>query len=778
MRSDAQMRFAPLFFGAETDVINGSKRLRRPVVIFVVRFEEKNLMGLRKNEWMAWFVGLAILASLVGIAGAQGQNTFRDTTLPDSVRIQNLLSQLTLDEKVLLMSDHPRIPRLGIVFSGQVEGLHGLALGGPGGWGGHGRQPVPTTTFPQEKGLGATWDPELLKKIASLEGYEARYYYQNPVFDRGGVVVRAPNSDLSRDPRWGRTEESYGEDPFLVGTLTVAFIQGLQGPDPKHWQSASLMKHFMANENEDGRTHTSSDFDERLFREYYSVPFRMGFEEGGSRAVMASYNAWNGVPMTIHPVLKDVMIKEWGNDGLICTDGGALGLLITAHKSFPDKEHGSAAAVKAGINHFLDTYKPDLTKALKDGLVTEADMDAALKNLLTVYLKLGEMDPPGVDPFAKIGVETGGDVPPWERESSVALARLATAESIVLLKNENNTLPLDRAKLKTVAVIGEWTDQVLQDWYSGTYPYGVSVIDGVREALGKGTKLLFTDGSNPEEAAKLAKQADVAIVVVGNHPVCNAGWDQCPTPSNGKEDVDRKTIVLEQEELVKKVFAANPRTVEVLRASFPYAIVWSQQNVPAIVHMTHNSQEEGHGLADVLFGDYSPAGRLTQTWPTGDAQLLPMMDYNLLHGRTYLYSKDKPLYPFGYGLSYTTFRYDGVKLSATKIDADGAVQITVKVKNTGQRASDEVVQMYVQHLGSSVTRPQLELKGFKRVRIAPGAVQDVTMELKVRDLAYWDTASHAWKVEKEQVRILAGGSSDRLPVQATVDVTDSKAFKP
>jgi len=778
MRSDAQMRFAPLFFGAETDVINGSKRLRRPVVIFVVRFEEKNLMGLRKNEWMAWFVGLAILASLVGIAGAQGQNTFRDTTLPDSVRIQNLLSQLTLDEKVLLMSDHPRIPRLGIVFSGQVEGLHGLALGGPGGWGGHGRQPVPTTTFPQEKGLGATWDPELLKKIASLEGYEARYYYQNPVFDRGGVVVRAPNSDLSRDPRWGRTEESYGEDPFLVGTLTVAFIQGLQGPDPKHWQSASLMKHFMANENEDGRTHTSSDFDERLFREYYSVPFRMGFEEGGSRAVMASYNAWNGVPMTIHPVLKDVMIKEWGNDGLICTDGGALGLLITAHKSFPDKEHGSAAAVKAGINHFLDTYKPDLTKALKDGLVTEADMDAALKNLLTVYLKLGEMDPPGVDPFAKIGVETGGDVPPWERESSVALARLATAESIVLLKNENNTLPLDRAKLKTVAVIGEWTDQVLQDWYSGTYPYGVSVIDGVREALGKGTKLLFADGSNPEEAAKLAKQADVAIVVVGNHPVCNAGWDQCPTPSNGKEDVDRKTIVLEQEELVKKVFAANPRTVEVLRASFPYAIVWSQQNVPAIVHMTHNSQEEGHGLADVLFGDYSPAGRLTQTWPTGDAQLLPIMDYNLLHGRTYLYSKDKPLYAFGYGLSYTTFRYDGVKLSAPKIDADGAVQVTVKVKNTGKRASDEVVQMYVQHLGSSVTRPQLELKGFKRVRIAPGAVQDVTMELKVRDLAYWDTASHAWKVEKEQVRILAGGSSDRLPVQATVDVTDSKAFKP
>ncbi len=343
--------------------------------------------GVRNHVVCA--IALVLTMGTAVAIGAQEKASFRDTSLPDGVRIQNLLSQLTLDEKVLLMSDHPKIPRLGLEFSGQVEGLHGLALGGPAGWGGRGRQPVPTTTFPQEKGLGATWDPELLKRIASLEGYEARYYYQNPVFDRGGVVVRAPNADLSRDPRWGRTEESYGEDPFLVGTLTVAFAQGLQGPDPKHWQAASLMKHFLANENEDGRTHTSSDFDERLFREYYSVPFRMGFEEGGSRAVMAAYNAWNGIPMMIHPVLKDVMIKEWGNNGLICTDGGALGLLITSHKTFPDKEQGSAAAVKAGINHFLDTYKPDLTKALKDGLLTEADMDAALKNLLTVYLQAG-----------------------------------------------------------------------------------------------------------------------------------------------------------------------------------------------------------------------------------------------------------------------------------------------------------------------------------------------------------------------------------------------------
>ena len=723
-------------------------------------------------------LGILFAAGVAGHALAQADYPFRDTSLSDDARIDDLLKRLTLDEKVLLMSDHPKIPRLGIVFSGQVEGLHGLALGGPANWAARGRQPAGTTTFPQEKGLGATWDPDLLKKVATVEGEEARYFYQNPVWDRGGVVVRAPNADLSRDPRWGRTEESYGEDPFLVGTLTVAFIQGLQGPDPKHWQAASLMKHFMANENENGRTHTSSDFDERLFREYYSVPFRMGFEQGGSRAVMASYNAWNGTPMTVNPVLKNVMIKEWGNDGLICTDGGALTLLTTAHKAFPDKEHGSAAAVKAGINHFLDTYIPDLTKALKDGLLTEADMDASLHNLLRVYLRLGEMDPAGADPYAKAGRETNGEAPPWERESSKSLVRQTTDESIVLLKNENNTLPLDKTKLKTIALIGPWIDTVLQDWYSGTFPYSISILQGVREKAGSSVRVLFADGSDENEAGALAKRADVAIVVVGNHPVCNAGWDQCPVPSNGKEDVDRKTIVLEQEELVKKIFAANPKTIEVLRSSFPYAIVWSQQNVPAIVHMVHNSQEEGHGLADVLFGDYSPAGRLTQTWPTGDAQLKPILDYNLLDGETYLYSKEKPLYAFGYGLSYTTFEYRSVAASAARMEPDGSVQVHIKVKNTGKRPSDEVVQMYVQHLGSAVTRPQIELKAFKRLRIEPGAEKDVTMQLKARDLAYWDTAAHAWRVEKEKIRILAGGSSDKLPVQTTVDVIDTKEFKP
>jgi len=720
---------------------------------------------------------LSILALGVIDASAQTDLPFRDPKLSDDARIADLLKRLTLDEKVELMDGHPKIPRLHLVLSDEAEGLHGLALGGPGEWGPRGRQPLPTTTFPQEKGLGETWDPALLEKIGALEGEEARYYYQNPIFDFGGIVVRAPNTDLSRDPRWGRTEESMGEDPYLVGNLSVGFIHGLQGPDPRHWQAASLMKHFLANENENGRTYTSSDFDERLFREYYSVPFRMGFEQGGSRAVMASYNSWNGTPMMIHPILKSVMVNEWGNDGIICTDGGALGLLITDHKTFPDKEHGSAAAVKAGINRFLDEYKPDLAKALKDGLLTEAEMDSALQNLLRLHLRLGELDPPEADPYAKVGRESNGQLPPLERQSSKELARLATDESIVLLKNDNNMLPLDRAKVKTIALIGPWTNEVLLDWYSGTPPYSVSIRKGIEEAS-RGAKVLYADGSNVEEAQALARKADVAIVVVGNHPTCDAGWDQCPVPSNGKEDVDRKTIVLEQEDLVKKIFAANPNTVEVLRSSFPYAIVWSQQNLPAIVHLTHNSEEEGHGLADVLFGDYSPAGRLNQTWPMGDAQLPPMMDYNIRHGRTYMYATEKPLYAFGYGLSYTMFAYESLTLSAPSANAEGKVAVTVKVRNTGTRASDEVVQMYVQHLGSTVERPQLELKGFERIRVEPGKEKNVVLELKLRDLAYWNTARNAWRVEKEPIRILVGGSSDRLPLQAVLHIETDGEFKP
>src|SRR6185369_16762492 len=312
---------------------------------------------------------------------------------------------------------------------------------------------VPTTQFPQAVGLGETWDPELIRQLAAAEGFETRYMFQSK-YSRGGLVVRAPNSDLARDPRWGRTEESYGEDPFLNGTMTVAFVKGLQGDDPKYWMTASLMKHFLANSNEDGRGSSSSNFDERLFREYYSVPFRMGITEGGSRAFMASYNAVNGTPMEVNPILKKIAVAEWGNDGIMCTDGGAMTNLVTEHKRYATLAEASAESVKAGINQFLDKHVEPTREAIQKGLLTEAEIDQSLRGVFRVMIRLGMLDPAAMVPYSKIG--SGEE--PWTTDKHKALARLATQKSIVLLKNERDTLPLDKNKVKSIAVIGPYAN--------------------------------------------------------------------------------------------------------------------------------------------------------------------------------------------------------------------------------------------------------------------------------------------------------------------------------
>ncbi len=324
-----------------------------------------------------------LLVVVVGVAHGQTYKyPFQYPALPSEARVSNILSLMTLEEKVAALSTEPSVPRLGIKGSGHVEGLHGLALGGPGAWGrfhdANGNPlnvPITTTTFPQEVGLGETWDPDVVKQAAAVEGYEARYIFQSEKYHRGGLVMRAPNADLDRDPRWGRSEESYGEDPFLDGTLVTAFVKGLQGDDPRYWQTAALLKHFMANSNENGRGGSSSNFDERLMREYYSVPFRMGIVDGGARAYMAAYNAWNGTPMTVQPVLKSMTMKEWGLDGIVCTDAGALTNMVTQHKIYKSLDEAAAAAIHAGINQFLDQYKGPVNDAIKNHLLTEAEID-------------------------------------------------------------------------------------------------------------------------------------------------------------------------------------------------------------------------------------------------------------------------------------------------------------------------------------------------------------------------------------------------------------------
>jgi beta-glucosidase len=331
-------------------------------------------------------------------------------------------------------------------------------------------------------------------------------------------------------------------------------------------------------------------------------------------------------------------------------------------------------------------------------------------------------------------------------------------------------LPLDAKGLKSIAVIGPEADSVLLDWYSGTPPFTVTPLAGIRARVGAGVKVEYATGDDLGAVAPLAKSVDAVIVVIGNNPTCGAGWNVCPTASDGKEAIDRKSMTLAQEEIAKAALAANPKTVVVLQASFPFTTTWTEEHVPAILEMTHNSEEQGDGLADVLFGDYDPAGRLTQTWVRDEADLPPMMDYDIRHGRTYLYAKTKPLYAFGFGLSYTSFAYSHLRVSSTHLSAGEAATVSVEVKNTGARDGDEVVQMYVSHEGSAVERPREELKGFARVSLRAGETKTVTLPLAVKALAYWSDEAKAFVVEKDRVEIEVGGSSDDLPLKTVVEV--------
>jgi beta-glucosidase len=703
----------------------------------------------------------------LGFAQQKLQYAFQDSKLETEKRIDNLLSLMTLDEKIVCLSTNPSVPRLGIKGTGHVEGLHGLALGGPGEWGGKKKQPLTTTTFPQAYGLGETWDTDLIQKVAQVEGYETRYAFQK--YNRGGLVVRAPNADIARDPRWGRTEESYGEDAFFNGTMTVAFVKGLQGNNPKYWQTASLMKHFLANSNEDGRTYTSSDFDERLWREYYALPFQMGVVEGGSRAYMAAYNKVNGIPAMVHPMLKDITQKEWGQNGIICTDGGAFRLLLSDHKYYADKFLGAAAAVKAGINQFLDEYSEAVYGAVSHGYLKEKDIDAVLRGDFRVMIKLGMLDGTDENPYAKIG--TGKDtIDPWTTEAHKKIALEATKKSIVLLKNDSELLPLQKDKLKKIAIIGIRADEVLLDWYSGTPPYIVTPLQGIKNKLGKNVEILFAKNNTDGKAAEIAKKADAVIVIVGNHPTCNAGWADCPVSSEGKEAVDRQSLTLDQEDLIKVAFQANPKTVVALISSFPYAINWTQEHVPAIVHMAQNSQETGTALADVLFGDYNPAGRLTQTWVAAITDLPDFLDYNIRNGRTYQYFKGKPLYAFGHGLSYTTFKYNSIETNLETITKNGEIKVSVSVTNSGNKEGEEVVQLYIKQLDSKVERPEKELKSFQRVFFKAGETKNIILTLKAKDLQYWNVAKQQFELENNTIEIGVGSASDKLLLTKKITV--------
>jgi beta-glucosidase len=716
-------------------------------------------------------IAIAVLLSTAAAVSAQ-PNPFQNPNLPPDQRIDNLLSLMTADEKIDAIGMTSAVPRLGVPGFGGTEGIHGLVQRGAPG---RGMAPTTTTQFPQPPGMGASWDPALVRRAGGVLGAEARFISQTGANKRPMLMVWGPQADLARDPRWGRSEEVYGEDPFFNGVMSTAFARGLQGNDPKYWQAAPLLKHFLANSNEDGRMSSDSKFDERLFYEYYSVPFRMTFQTSGANAVMASYNAWNGTPMTIHPLLREVLIGKWGVK-VISSDGGAVKNLWEDFKLLPDHKAAVVASLKAGINQYLDTSRDELRAALKEGTITEKDLDEALRRKFRVTLKLGLLDPPELVSFTRIHDGT----PPWDGDEHRTISKDVALESIVLLKNSSGALPLRKNTLKSIAVVGPMADVIHWDWYGGTPPHAITPLQGIRDAVGAGVSVNYAASDEAGAAVKAAQSSDVAIVVVGNDPKCGPDmgrqWTRdgntqpCADPGEGREGRDRETLTLAQEELVRKVHAANPRTIVVLVSSFPYTINWSNEHVPAILHMAHSSQDEGWALAQVLFGDYNPGGHTTVSWPASMDQLPPMLDYDIRHGRTYMYFKGKPLYPFGYGLSYTTFRFANLRTDKSSVSRDGQVVVSVDVTNTGKVAGDAVPQLYVRHLGSKVERPALKLAGFSRVRVEPGRTKTVQIPVKASQLAYWDTGRKEFVVEPESVQLMIGTSSADITLRKDVQV--------
>ena len=718
---------------------------------------------MMKKAFLIFILGLVPL-----ITHAQSY-PFQNINLSEDKRIRNLISLMTLDEKINCLSTRISVPRLGIKGTRTVEGLHGLAYSGPANWSVKGAKASPTTTFPQAIGLAEMWDPEMIQKVAGWEATESRYLAQNKNFGISGFIVFSPNADMGRDIRWGRTEECYGEDPFLTGTLVTAFVKGLQGNNPVYWKTASLMKHFLANSNENNRVYTSSDFDERLFREYYSYGFYKGVTEGGSQAFMAAYNKYNGIPCTVNPVLRNVTMKEWGLRGIISTDGGAFKQLITTHAFYSSLPVAAAECIKAGITMFLDDYRPSIKDALEKGLITEKDIEEAIYGNFRVLLKLGLLDNSQQNPYTEIGI--ADTIAPWTREEARELARKATEKSIVLLKNENMLLPLQKDKIKSIAVIGPSANTVISDWYSGTPPYRISILKGIKNAAGENIIVRFAASNKADSAVIAAKASDIAIVCIGNHPLgYGLGWGQNHVASDGREDIDRQAITIEQEDLVKLVLAANPKTILIMVSSFPYAINWSKDHVPAILHVSQSSQEMGNAVAEAIFGNFSPAGRLVQTWISSIDQWPPILDYNIRNGRTYMYDKNVPLYPFGYGLTYTSFKYSGLKSEKSSIKNNEVVNVTFNLQNMGNYDSDEVTQLYVSFPESKVDRPRIALKGFKRVFISKGETVKVSIPLKASDLTYWDIDKHSFVLEKGTVKFFIGSSSEDSKLQGEIHV--------
>ena len=740
--------------------------------------------------------GILALFLAIPLALIAQQLVYLDPSQPIAKRVDDLIPRLTLEEKTSLLSTTaPAIERLKIpAMNGWNQSLHGIV------W------TRPTTMFPVPISMAVTWNPDLVQEVAGAIADEGRaiYNYWPTVpgkvemtggqgqavtvtangerFRHNGLVYRSPVVNMNRDPRWGRIWEAFGEDPLLAARMTVAYLKGTQGDDPRYLKLAATLKHFAVNNQERDRVSSIMDVDERSLREYFLPQFKAGIMEGHAQSIMSSYNGINGIPNAENPfLLKEVLRDEWKFDGFVVPDSGAVENLVSAQRKYKTLEEAAAKTILAGSDLDNGAYARVLPKALAEGFLTEKDVDQALRRVLTVRFRLGEFDPPSMVPYSKIGPEV------IDSEQHRQLAFRMAEQSIVLLTNKDHFLPLDKSQLKTIAVVGPFADMAQTGPnYTGMYSRFVKPLEGVKNKVGPETKVLYARGSgilesdNPEasyaEAESAAKKADVAILFVGINQMLE------------REGLDREYLNLPpvQMQLVGRVLGANPKTVIVLLNGGPVSLAAGfgggqeprDLDAPAVVDMFWAGEEGGNAIADVLFGDYNPGAKLPYTVYRSVRDLPPMTEYDITKGFTYMYFDGKPQYAFGHGLSYTTFSYSNLRLSSEQVPGNGQIKVKADVENSGKRAGDEVVQLYVHQVSSTVKRPRQQLAGFERIALRPGEKKTVTFSLPVERLSFWDTTKKAFVVEAEAFDVMVGSASDDIRLKGQFRVTSSGQWPP
>ncbi len=770
-----------------------------------------------KNIYKVFVLSLSTVFLLAGCTSETP--SYLNTELPIDDRVEDLVSRMTVEEKISQMSHlAPGIERLGIVpyepnFENPLmtedhpdydtealadeaelrawenyehwdvgscldggwwnEALHGVARAGL------------ATSFPQNIGMGSTWNPDLVQKAMDIASTEARVHHN--VYGKK-LTYWSPTINILRDPRWGRNEESFSEDPYLLSQMAKAFVEGFQGDHPRYLKAIATVKHYIANNSEYNRHDGSADVSDRWLREYYMPAFQSAIEGGNAYSVMSAYNAVNGVPVSADPwLMTEVLRGEWGFEGYVVSDCGAVSDVPHKHKYETDPEKAVAIIVKAGLDLECETCETEqfmfdkyLPGAYEKGYLTEDDLDIAVKRLFRARMILGEFDPAENVPFSTLTREN------LDTEEHQAVALEAARQSMVLLKNDNGFLPLNRQEISSIGVIGPNADKLELGGYSGSPSVRMDPLTGIRNLVGGDIEIRYTKGceisdrvevdwdedndrpimesidesATIQEAVELAKSVDVVILYLGtNLDIANEAADRLDLELPGN-----------QLKLAQAVFEANPRTVAVLINGMPLSVNWLDENVPAILEAWYAGQAQGTAIAETLFGDNNPGGKLPVTFHKGIEDLPDLGDYDITKGRTYWFYENDVLYPFGYGLSYSSFEYGELSTEQSTLSGDGKINLSITVTNTSERKGDEVIQLYIRDKESSLIQPAKKLRAFQRVSIEAGSEQTVRFELDRNDFAYWNEEKDNWDVEPGEFEIQVGASSADIQGQAVVSV--------